>query len=53
MQATIRVDCEKFLEHYFPGKAEAVTPENTTLWEDYVALQKKFEVARKRLFELT
>lgn len=52
-QIKFRLDGEKFLQHYFPGKVAIVSPENTTLREDSIALQDKLGAARKRLLGWT
>jgi hypothetical protein len=52
-QIEVRVDGERFLQHYFPGKLETVSPEVTALQEDSIVLQDKFDAARKRLFGWT
>ena len=48
-QIEVRLDDERFLQHYFPGKAATISPENTALWEDSIALQEKLDAARRRL----
>jgi hypothetical protein len=48
-QIEVRLDGEKFLQHYFPGKAATVSQQNMALREDSIALQDKFDAARKRL----
>ena len=52
-QIVIRLDGEKFLRHYFPGRTVTVSPEDWTLWRDSIALQDKLDVARKRLLGWT
>lgn len=52
-QTTVRLDGQRFLQHYFPGKAGTVLSESTSLWEDSNVLQDRFDVARKRLLGWT
>lgn len=48
-QIEVRLDGEKFLQHYFPRKAATVCPKNTALREGSIALRDKFDAARERL----
>lgn len=52
-QIVVRLDGEKFLRHYFPGKIVTANPEDATLLEESIALQAKLDVARKRLLGWT
>jgi hypothetical protein len=52
-QVQVRLDGEKFLQHYFIVKHEAAFTANPLLWEDSFVLHDEFDAARKRLFGWT